>query len=277
VISGFCVHYPHREKQPDALSFCVRRILRIGLPALATLLLSRLLGIALTTMLTGLFWSLICEAIYYFLYPMLRLVAQKIGWRRLIATAYALSVGLCVALPNARLYVDPGVFLTWILGLPVFLLGCDLAERVAILSAPSIAKLWGWRLIVWGAGGVCVYLRWWSPWHVGYPLVLNVFALITVPWLATEIAHGQQALFFESLGKLSYSLYLMHLFATGTLATLNIAIDDLIFARLATLLTALLLAAGFYFLIECPSQRLASRLGGKLKAWRENSRSARLN
>lgn len=269
VLSGFCIHYPFRGARPapPLLSFWARRLLRLGLPALAALCLSRLIGVKLGEMLRGMFWSLICEALYYGLYPGLRWLAPRMGWTALTSAAFVAAAALALANPQARMYIDLGDQLTWLLGLPMFLLGCGLAERAeradSLTQAVPLVRRWGMRLLVWGLAGFCVYLRHWSVWHVGYPLLLNLFGLVVVPWLAGEIAHFRHASpwpWLERAGKASYSLYLVHLFAMGTMAGLGIVLAGELPVRLAGLTTALVLAGVFYLCIERPSHQLVRRI-----------------
>ena len=209
------------------------------------------------------FWSLICEAVYYVLYPGLRSLAKRFGWTALTGAAYLAAGVLALLNPQAQMYVDLGAGCTWLLGLPIFLLGCGLAERADTLVDPvPLGKRLLWRLTIWGLGGLCVYLRFWSPWHVNYPLLLNLFALPVVPWLAVEIAHFRRASpwrWLELAGQVSYSLYLVHLFAIGTLGKLGVNLHGEVPVRLATLTTALVLAVLFHLLIERPSHYLAKK------------------
>lgn len=265
VISGFVIHYPYRDpaRALDVRSFWIRRFLRIGLPALAAIGVSRLLAVGLTQLLVAILWSLICEAIYYALYPALRVMAGRIGWGWLVAIAYVLGVGLAATNPTARFYIDHGVAWTWLLGLPLFLSGCLLADRIDALPVATTSVLFGWRFAAWLGSGIAAWLCWWSPQTVGYPWTLNAFGLVVAPWIGAEITHFRTAQpwpWLERAGRGSYSLYLTHIFSSGVLALAGIRLTSDVPGRAAAVVAALALAAVFYVAIERPSVTVASRL-----------------
>src|ERR1700686_2343155 len=100
VISGFCIHLPFRGNKKLSIGrYYARRYLRILIPLIGTLLIWRfLLGKRLqllgdeSILWHSIFWSLLCEEIYYAAYPMLRLLRNRFGWSALLGTTFLLSV-----------------------------------------------------------------------------------------------------------------------------------------------------------------------------------------
>ena len=89
VISGFCIHFPFRRATSvtPLAPFYARRYLRILIPVAAAIFLSRPLGVNLGLLGGSILWSLICEEIYYGLYPWLLRLRNRFGWRRMIAVS----------------------------------------------------------------------------------------------------------------------------------------------------------------------------------------------
>lgn len=134
VISGFCIHYPQATTQRVALpQYYCRRLIRICIPALVAIGVWHAVGLAIEWPDCDIFWSVVCEIIYYLGYPLLLLLRRRFGWGPMIAlsylAAYALLFGNLDLVKAARNgYAAFGVF-NWVLGLPCWLLGCWLAEN----------------------------------------------------------------------------------------------------------------------------------------------------
>jgi peptidoglycan/LPS O-acetylase OafA/YrhL len=215
VISGFCIHFPYRNgRSLDLLSFYARRHIRILLPVAAASAIAAPLGIEFALLSDSILWSLLCEEIYYTIYPILRLAAGRVGFGILFTITLAVSYAVAFALPNDGNYPSYGWALNWVLGLPCWLLGCMLAESYDLArqtSPPGMSRIWSWRLGVWGLSVVCSILRYHTP--VTYPYTLNLFAIVAAVWLRHEIraADARGASWLEPAGRISYSIYLMHL------------------------------------------------------------------
>jgi peptidoglycan/LPS O-acetylase OafA/YrhL len=90
VISGFCIHLPFRGKKNLAIAhYYARRYTRILIPLIGTLPIWRfLLGKRLqilgdeSILWHSIFWSLLCEEIYYAAYPMPCLLRNRFGLGR---------------------------------------------------------------------------------------------------------------------------------------------------------------------------------------------------
>ncbi|MBA2350663.1 MAG: acyltransferase family protein [Burkholderiales bacterium] len=283
VISGFCIHYPHRNGAPVLLgAFYTRRLLRIGLPMLIVMWASEYAGVQREVMQHGIVWSLIAEIIYYLIYPLLLILQRRFGWQRLIVVAFAIAWSLALALPDSgtqafETLAEPGDYaaygsaLNWLIGLPCWLLGCLLAERSDALPSTYTANIWFFRLGIIAASYAAVILRWHLPGvSISYPWSLNVFAILAYFWLRREIVFSRRHAPLASLewaGTWSYSLYLTHLpcalIAGKVLATVGTghAITD----NLATLAAALLGAYLCFLVIERPAHRLAAGISARLR------------
>jgi peptidoglycan/LPS O-acetylase OafA/YrhL len=234
----------------------------------AAIAVGNAVGVKLTLLTDSILWSLVCEEIYYLLYPLLRRLGSRFGFRRIIAVAYGLSVLVVLTDPRAGNYPSYGAALNWLLGLPVWLVGCELAEVVSKPQpVPSRRAIWAWRLGVWGAAFVASVLRFHSP--IKYPWTLNLFGFLAGLWLLREISYRRAfpaPLVLERGGRWSYSIYLVHLQAAALFALLGLPG----LGRYSTwlLLTGFTLAGCYAFarLIEFPSHRFARLAGARLLA-----------
>lgn len=272
VISGFCIHFPNRNglEVSSWKIYYARRYLRILIPMTVAILLSLPLQVQFGLFTGSVLWSLLCEEIYYFLYPALLALRDRIGWRYLMALAWVFAFLTVLTNPGAGDYGSYGARLNWVLGLPCWLLGCQLAERVESLSAfpVSAVQIWMWRGSAYVLSVVLSVLRFHSP--LRYPWTLDLFAVFAVFWLEREIRFYRtpgRVPRFESLGKASYSIYLTHVLAWGLLQTLPATKAMSIWAAwFAEIALCAGLVTIFYWLVERPSHRFARRVA-KQAAW----------
>jgi peptidoglycan/LPS O-acetylase OafA/YrhL len=264
VISGFCIHYPYRRATSisPVAPFYARRYLRILIPVAAAVLISNPLGYNMDLLGASIIWSLICEEIYYFLYPLVLLrLRNRFGWRRMIAASYVISIPLALTNLSGD-YPAFGAQLTWLLGLPCWLLGCDLAESYDGLAAAPRSRvpiLW-WRIGALGLSMVASILRFHSP--LKYPLTLNPFAFYVYFWLREELvaAKDRPVGWAERAGVFSYSLYLMHPAAEQVWERLHV---PKLGSGVTWILMSLFIVAFayvFYLVVERPSHRFARRV-----------------
>ncbi len=161
IISGFVIHYPYKDKFPQTPSFLVRRWLRIGIPMLVVCPIAG----AFHQFSAIPIWSLYCELIYYTLYPVL--IRIRWSWFNKFLVAFILSLVLIAVFAHddwASLvyrrninykgaYWQLGDLLTWIIGLPCWLLGVILAQHIdAYKNNISTIRIWVFRLLVLGVG-----------------------------------------------------------------------------------------------------------------------------
>jgi peptidoglycan/LPS O-acetylase OafA/YrhL len=275
VISGFCIHFPYRASSRVALvPYFARRHVRILTPVVVAVSWAWSLGMRFPVFNHSILWSLVCEEIYYSIYPILLRVRLAFGWKRMIAGSFLASLAVILTNPSAGDYPSYGPGLNWLLGLPCWLLGCDLAERwdgfVQRRPLPGAFAIWRWRFAVLSASVICSALRFHS--SLTYPWTLNVFAVLAVIWLEREIVYWRErppARLLEWGGSFSYSIYLVHMH--------GVSLFNRVFsARLAGLtgwcikaVCVLAVCYVFYRIVERPSHRLARSLYEVLsRRWR---------
>ncbi len=265
VISGFCIHFPNRRgfEMPSWTAYYVRRYIRILVPMGVAVALAFPLKLKLGIFSDSILWSLLCEEVYYFIYPILLRLRDRLGWRTLLVLAFVVSLLTILTNPRAIVYPAYGPWLNWALGLPCWLLGVRMAERLELFQVRpvSTSQIWVWRAGVWAASVVASVLTFHTP--IGLPWTLNLFAVFAAFWLQREIAyyHGvTRILVLEKLGNASYSLYLTHTHGAtliGQFAEFR-SLPAAAFWWLAAGLTALVTIV-FYWCVEHPSHQLARR------------------
>lgn len=271
LISGFCIHYPFRRGEPvPTLQFYARRYVRIGIPFLAALALSRGLGQNSTAFYNGILWSIVAELVYYTLYPLLSTLRWRFGWKILIAVSYLGAVALVVAHPGYLNYHQFGPTATWIVGLPPWLLGALLAEVWEKGTAsPSPLNVWMFRLIAIAFGCAAGLLRFHA--GIGYPITLTIAAPFLYYWLRLEIrgfaAYGAHPV-FEYCGQFSYSMYLNHGLALAVLIPL-FGVAASASWGLVRMPWMILFSYACFIAIERPSHRLARRIASALRPARQ--------
>lgn len=265
IISGFVIHYPNKGKPLNVRNFLLRRWMRIGIPLL-------IIGIAAVCLRLYYFipvWSLYCELIYYTLYPLLLKIRST--WKTKFIVAFILSLIIILIFGHNDVmsfvhqnhddtigqYWQLGVPLTWLVGLPCWLLGVILAEQFDGLHKKiSSLNLWSFRFLILTLGALIQIARF--KYFTSTLLTENLFAFLLFLWLKNEFTYYKQkdsSPFFEFLGKFSYSLYLCHEmfaiiltqhFIPLTTYTYPIYILIIVFASYLV-----------YLLIEYPSHKLA--------------------
>ena len=262
VISGFAIHYPFRHGEtPVWGEYFLRRYIRIGVPVTVSVILLSLIGPYARSLQQGVLWSLYAEAIYYTLYPLMMILRRRWGWRGLLALTSGAMLLVVLHHPTLSDFHGDGVTVTWILGLPVWLLGCLLAERSDALTAARVPRIWLWRVGVVAAAGVCNLLRFHSP--VGAPWTMPLFSVLVFFWLQQEIRQNRAKAplaFLEKAGAWSYSLYLVHIPAFYFLYLWHVSFRPAPLLAAVQVLFAMLVAYVFYLLVERPSHWLARQI-----------------
>jgi peptidoglycan/LPS O-acetylase OafA/YrhL len=261
VISGFCIHYPLRGVERFPLpAYFARRYLRIGIPLIVAALLARPLNVNLALFGDSILWSLFAELTYYTLYPLFRWVKPALSWRKMIVISFVLAFLVAASKPRAGDYPSFGVALNWLLGLPCWLLGCELAESFESVSNVSQIRIWQWRFGIWALSMVCSVIRFQTP--VGFPWILNLFAIAVAAWLAREIAYwrDRKPALFERAGQWSYSIYLVHVLAAAVFSRYFHLDWPRALAWCVELSFALTACYFFYLVVEKQSHRFARRV-----------------
>lgn len=265
VVSGFCIHYPYTSKGPNAIAFWSARWIRILIPALLALLMAKLAALPKYNFIDGfILWSIVCELVYYTLYPFLYKLASYSSWEKLFGVSILVSFGIVLTLGsdqygNANKY---GPMLNWLVALPAWLIGCVLAERIA--AGSRVAEGSNIGLKRFGIALIASALYWMTMnTPIGFYLTMNLFSILVFFWLAAEIDHAKQgATYFESVGKWSYSIYLFHIiifsFFVQSMGRADVP------TRLLSIPLVLLGCYLMYRLIEKPAHELARRIFKRL-------------
>jgi peptidoglycan/LPS O-acetylase OafA/YrhL len=270
VISGFCIHYPFRKGGvTPGWRYLARRYLRIGVPAAAAMTFIHFFvpgnpAFDLSAKSGTVVWSLLAEVIYYTLYPLLLVVARRLGWLRILAAAGGLGLLLFVSSPRSLYLPSVGPWLTWVAGLPYWLLGCCLAQAAdedAKLVVTS-RQMWEWRLGIWVGASVSSILMFHA--HIGFPWTMMLFGPAAYGWLRREIAYHRSRppwALLEWAGLWSYSIYAMHMVLPDMVRSLG-ALRHLNQTLGWALLVVLVLAGCylFYLLVEKPSHWLGRQI-----------------
>jgi peptidoglycan/LPS O-acetylase OafA/YrhL len=270
VISGFCIHLPFRNgKTLPIARFYARRYVRILIPVVAVIAIYRFSGNrqplfgAKSIMWSSVLWSLMCEEIYYAVYPVARWCLRRWGWFPVLSGALMLAAFTALRHFHRELWTDFGAIQTAVILYPVWLLGCFLAEKSERLAPlNSTREIWMWRCLAIGAAWSCEMLSF----HAGVPYTQTMlwFGILAFFWLRKELAYGlnkQPAATLVSAGAWSYSLYLMHVPAMRIYAKLPVPNFGAELNWCLAIGFILVSAYVFYLVVERPSHRLAQRLG----------------
>ncbi len=269
VISGFCIHYPFKIKQNSPTwRFLLKRYLRIGAPACAATLFIQYFtpenpAFNVSALSGTVVWSLIAEVIYYTLYPGLLKASRTFGWGKIFGFASCLALAVILLNPTSRYLPSVGPWLTWLVGLPYWILGCILAENNnAIRDTPvSVREIWKWRIGIWIGSSVASGVMFHG--GIGYPWTMIPFGMAVYLWMAREIAYftvHRPWQMLEWAGLWSYSIYAWHMI-----------LPDILLPHLSTHLSpnirwcALILGVMtgcylLYLLVEKPSHWLERRI-----------------
>ena len=271
IISGFVIHYPMKGKPLNVKQFLIRRWVRIGIPMVVAFLIA--LGFERGIWLIPA-WSLYCELIYYTIYPLFRKL--PISWQAQFRISFVIAIILVLSLGGTELqsllsqsnisytgsYAMLGNFLTWLIGLPCWLIGVLIAEKIDLIKRTvSTSRIWIIRIMMLMMSIIIVGLK--AHWFVSYLFTLNIIAPIVGYWIACEILYfrtHEPWCTLECAGKFSYSLYLLHV----VIAT---SIGMWLPRSLATyplfIIITVFLAWMFYLLIEAPSHKLSRYLASR--------------
>jgi peptidoglycan/LPS O-acetylase OafA/YrhL len=201
------------------------------------------------------------------------LIRIRVSWGVKLTAAFILSFVLILAKGGNELfsfihqrnlnysgaYWQFGDLLTWIVGLPVWLLGVCLADQVgSYKKAPSAPWTWAFRLAALCAGIVFDVLKF--HFFVSYIFSMNIFALFLFFWLRNEIVyyrHRQPAALLEYSGKFSYSLYLCH---NVSAHFITMILPLTLYSYLPIVALTIFSAYLFYLVVERPSHLLSRKL-----------------
>ena len=275
IISGFVIHYPNKNGRGNLKEFWIRRFIRIIVPLSVILFTGTYFGHPEKAVV----WSIFCELIYYAIYPLLSAIV--LSWKTKFLISYVVAAILICLLAGHEIsalfkqtdikyhgyYWQLGIYFTWIIGLPCWLLGVLIAENVNDLRTVSFRKVIGYRVLIFLTSCFCCMAKFHL--HISYIISMNIFSLLLYKWLQTEIVYyknNKPYPILENMGKFSYSLYLCHpiiyliigLFITNTILTYPVII-----------LLTLALSYAFFLTIEKPSHAIARRINNRFN-WSVN-------
>ncbi len=264
VISGICIHWPVRAQPLSVGPYLVRRFVRVGLPLLVSLIVAQAV-FGTTDFLDAVLWSLYCELIYYAIYPLLRVLAARVGWTFLVIASFAAALMLA-AQPDAGqgYFFAYGHAKTWILGLPIWLTGVWIAQFVSFTGAALRKTTLNFlRFGVWLAAALILTSQ--NLHAVPFKFSLLLLAPLAGFWVLYEIRngyhHGTWAA-LESAGTWSFSVYLCHKFAIALFARFGLTVWHPLNWLLAVAL-GIALSLLFYRCVEWQSHRLARWLASR--------------
>jgi peptidoglycan/LPS O-acetylase OafA/YrhL len=270
VISGFCIHYPYCQGRRRVVigRFYARRYIRIGLPVIGVLVSFKVFFPETiifgdrTLLWYSTLWSVVCEEIYYGAYPLLSHWAERWGWETLIGVAVFVSLcTTCLYFP-ARDWEDIGVLATTVTLLPVWLMGCQLAQAsFSMRQDYSVKGIWIRRFCAWAMMWLALVLHF----HAGiYQTATGLWLGVGYYfWLRAEICYYRNRETRRALawaGQWSYSLYLVHPLVIKILSHYGILELEIRGRWIVGFLLILASSYAFYLLIERPSHKLARKI-----------------
>jgi len=211
-------------------------------------------------------WTLKIEMIYSLLMPLMLLIARRVHWQVLIllclsalllpngsprAPLYSIDFGLGIAL-----FLERERLARWIGRIPQLLTPVVVAVGLYLLSAPLLLG-WMYPSRSWG-----IMVSGYDPKSIltmGIGSAILVAMTVHMPWLARALSVRP----IEFLGKLSFSIYLLHHTILTMFATLlrpqTSRLDGFILLSLV-LLATIPASALCYYAVERPSIALGNRL-----------------
>ena len=267
LISGFCIHYPYKNSwsKETIIPFIIARLTRITLPIIIVAVIIEILGINASIFYLLVGWSIVCEIVYYIIYPFLRLlIKNKKGWQKLLLLSYIPTILAFWFFP-LKLVNYPGVGFYYVisLGFPCWMLGlllCYSIDNNNQKNSPSKKNLVFHRILIFFLAFATHVLALQEV--LGHPFTLNLFAIAAFFWLRKEIAfyHDRPTNnFMDNLGKASYSIYLMHGIPAFIISLLTTELEHSSKFFIYWLILAILTSA-FYFLVEKPTHNLSRKL-----------------
>jgi peptidoglycan/LPS O-acetylase OafA/YrhL len=269
LISGLCIHYPNvGADRVDPVKFIIRRLLRVGAPLVAAIVIARVLGANFVNSLDAVLWTIYCEIAYYCLYPAVFWLSKRFSWTKILLLTLLVSLGMAVARYKLIYLQEFGLF-TFVFCYPFWILGVLLAEHLPRIMETIASRrgLWLWRLGAVAHGFIAIILATHSPIQVGYIWTIPPFAIYCYFWLPRELSvlNVRHSTVLEELGLFSYSIYLTHKLTLTTIVAPLTGLEPVL-AWAIKLVLIIGLAYGFYLAVERPSHRLAKKIGARRPA-----------
>ena len=152
--------------------------------------------------------------------------------------------------------------LTFIIGLPTWLMGCWLAENYQNFKLVSINRIQTYRIFMVVIFLLLHIIKFHGPTVFSSNcFTLNLFSILATHWLGSEIRFymsNKPNFFLEYFGKFSYSLYLIHPIVPSIILFLNLG--TFINLQFFIIPISLVISYIFYLIIEKPSHLLAIKI-----------------
>ena len=185
-----------------------------------------------------------------------------IGWNKILPVSFVLAIMVSSRHPHADSWHAYGPFGTAMILLPVWLLGCLLAEQAQSLGKPEgHISIWYWRFLAWLGCWTSEMMHF--KLHVPYTQTMLWFGVLAYFWVRQEIVYGKSHIpnrFLVAAGAWSYSLYLMHWDGETVLSYFRSGKLDSLLDWFLVMASSLLLSYAFYLLVERPSHNLARKI-----------------
>jgi peptidoglycan/LPS O-acetylase OafA/YrhL len=204
-------------------------------------------------------WSVLCEEIYYAMYPLLNRLARKFGWTNILKVAFGTTIPVSLYYFRGQDWQDIGITATALTLFPVWLMGCYLAENVSSLYKEyRVQEIWLWRFAAWGVMWLALVLHF----HAGiYQTQTGLWVgVIYYFWIRAEISYYRTRVPWHWLvwaGRWSYSLYLIHPIIISLCFKYNILAPESRFDWIITITFVLSASYIFYLIVERPSHNIA--------------------
>ena len=218
VISGFCIQATSMGKAFNAREFYARRFTRTGIPLTVTAIWAAWAGVNYNPLVGAVTWSLVCEEIYYLVYPLFhQIVIPRFGFARLTIFCGLVGVGCSLSSPPEK--TTAALLCIALAYFPIWLLGAWLAETtIGRVEDPKRSTLrptaspFAWRIGIFAVFGFTAEItarRTFLP----APFLMLLTGGLLFLWLRMELSHNTLIFprFLETAGKWSYSVYLTHI------------------------------------------------------------------
>lgn len=291
IISGLCIHYPNIKRDRIHFpSFYTARFLRLSLPIIACLLISKLLNYdGNEGILRSILWTLYCEAIYYFFYPIIFWFAKNKHLRKILFLSCIISLILLIVWSDYRnmYFHEIGgkgkitllVWRTALIAFPCWLSGCLIAEIISHQDITHRKMYEKKSIIFWRIGALLLSTITFPLYRLGLHLgvikmpfiglffssqfTLLLFGVFAFFWIKREVIminfmNIQPLKLFEKMGLASYSLYIVHPVVIWSFSKFSIIqFPGYLISWILLVIVLHLFTYIFFILIEKPSHKIA--------------------